>query len=160
MSQENVELVRRVYSATPGLRDSDPAADREFLDRMFGDFFDADLTWHLPPEYPEGAQLARGRDGLRAFIAMLREAWSEWRFVPERFFDAGVRPRRRCWPRERRSDRPGDGASLDDSRQAGQVRADLPGSFGSPRSRRAAGVGDVAGERGADSPGLRRYEPT
>jgi|SRR5215204_3460453 len=91
MSQENVELVRRVYSATPGLRDSDPAADREFLDRMFGDFFDADLTWHLPPEYPEGAQLARGRDGLRAFIAMLREAWSEWRFVPERFFDAGDR---------------------------------------------------------------------
>ena len=91
MSQENVELVRRVYSATPGLRDSDPAADREFLDRMLGDFFDADLTWHLPPEYPEGAQLARGRDGLRAFIAMLREAWSEWRFVPERFFDAGDR---------------------------------------------------------------------
>jgi ketosteroid isomerase-like protein len=145
MSQETVEVVRRVYAATPGLRDSDPAADREFLDRMFGDFFDADLTWHLPPEYPEGAQLARGRDGLRAFIAMLREAWSEWRFVPERFFDAGDRVlvfvhvvavgRESGVPIG-----PGDGASLDDSRRAGQVRADLPGSFGGPRGRGAAGV--------------------
>jgi ketosteroid isomerase-like protein len=90
MSHENVELVRRMYEATPGL-DPDPAADREFLDRMFRDFFDADLSWSLPPEYPEGARLARGREGIRAFIAMLREAWSEWRFVPERFFDAGDR---------------------------------------------------------------------
>jgi ketosteroid isomerase-like protein len=28
---------------------------------------------------------------MTAFLAMLREAWSEWRFVPERFFDAGDR---------------------------------------------------------------------
>jgi hypothetical protein len=51
MAGENVELVRRMYEATPGL-DPDPAADREFLDRMFRDFFDADLIWRLPAEYP------------------------------------------------------------------------------------------------------------
>jgi hypothetical protein len=49
----------------PGL-DPDPAADREFLDRMFRDFFDSDLIWRLPPEYPKGARLARGREGIRA----------------------------------------------------------------------------------------------
>jgi hypothetical protein len=65
MSQENVEFVRRIYAATPGL-DPDPAADLEFLDRMFHDFLDADLSWRLPPEYPEGARLAPGREGMRA----------------------------------------------------------------------------------------------
>jgi ketosteroid isomerase-like protein len=91
MSQENVELVRRLYAATPGLRDSVPDDDPGFLDRIFRDFFDEDFVFRLPPEYPEGSRVLQGREGMMAFIAMLREVWSEWRFVPERFFDAGNR---------------------------------------------------------------------
>jgi len=91
MSQENVELVRRLYAATPGLRDAEPVEDPGFVDRLFRDFFDADFVFRLPPEYPEGSRVLKGREGMGTFIAMLREAWSEWRFVPERFFDAGDR---------------------------------------------------------------------
>jgi ketosteroid isomerase-like protein len=91
MSQENVELVRRVYAATPGLRDAEPADDPEYLDRIFRDFLDADFVFGWPPEYPEGSRVLQVREGMIAFIAMLREVWSEWRFVPERFFDAGDR---------------------------------------------------------------------
>ena len=87
MSQENVELVRRLYAATPGLRDSVPDDDPGFLDRIFRDFFDTDFVFRWPPEYPEGSRVLQGREGMMAFIAMLREVWSEWRFVPERFFD-------------------------------------------------------------------------
>jgi ketosteroid isomerase-like protein len=86
-----VELVRRLYAAMPGLRDADPADDQALLDHLFGDFLDADVVFRLPPDYPEGAPVLCGREGVIAFIAMLREAWSEWRFVPERFFDAGER---------------------------------------------------------------------
>jgi ketosteroid isomerase-like protein len=91
MSQENVELVRRMCAAMPGLGDADLADEAALLDRMFRDFLDADLVFRLPAEYPEGDRVLRGREGMTAFIAMLREAWSEWRFVPERFFDVGDR---------------------------------------------------------------------
>jgi ketosteroid isomerase-like protein len=91
MSVENMELVRRLYAATPALRDGDPADDQAWLDHMFRDFFDADLAFRLPADYPEGARVLRGREGMIAFLAMLRDAWSEWRFVTERFVDVGDR---------------------------------------------------------------------
>jgi ketosteroid isomerase-like protein len=91
MSQENVDLVRRLYAAMPGLGDADAGDDQAFLDRLFRDFLDADFVFSLPPDYPEGARVLRGREGMVAFAAMLRDAWSEWRFVPERFDDAGDR---------------------------------------------------------------------
>ena len=91
MSQENVELVRTLYEATPALRDADPADDQAFLDRMFRKFLAPDYELRLPPGYPGGARILRGRQGMIAFAAMLRDTWSDWRFVPERFFDAGDR---------------------------------------------------------------------
>jgi hypothetical protein len=60
MSQENVELVRRLYAATPGLRDAEPVEDPGFVDRLFRDFFDADFVFRLPPEYPEGSRVLKG----------------------------------------------------------------------------------------------------
>ena len=91
MSQGDVELVRRIYAAMPGLSAMDPADDSGFVDRMFRDFYDSDFVFRLPPEYPEGSRVLQGRQGMVAFVAMLREAWSDWRFVPERFFDEGDR---------------------------------------------------------------------
>ena len=87
MSQENVSLVRNLYDLLPGLRES----GGEALDRLFGDYVDDRFELHLPPDYPEGEQVLRGREGMTAFGAVLRETWSEWRFVPERFLDADDR---------------------------------------------------------------------
>jgi ketosteroid isomerase-like protein len=84
MSQENVSLVRDLYRLLPSLRDTDSDA----VTRLFRDYADARFELHLPPDYPEGEQVLRGREGMKAFAAVLRETWSEWRFVPERFLDA------------------------------------------------------------------------
>ena len=78
MSQENVELVRSGYAA------SDPFTT--FAESLAPE---SDFELHLPADYPEGEQVFRGREGINALTAALRELWSEWRFVPERFLDAG-----------------------------------------------------------------------
>ena len=85
MSEQNVELARRLYELVPSLLD--PAA--EVVDRAFRDHVDDRFELHVPPGYPEGEQIFRGREGMNALGATFREAWSEWRFVPERFLDAG-----------------------------------------------------------------------
>jgi ketosteroid isomerase-like protein len=45
----------------------------------------------LPPGYPEGEQVFRGRDGLKRWIDGIREIWDEWRMEQERFLPAGER---------------------------------------------------------------------
>jgi ketosteroid isomerase-like protein len=84
MSAENVSLVRDVYELLPRLRERGP----EPVDRLFRDYVDAGFELHLPPDYPEGEQVLQGREGMQSYAAALRETWSEWRFVPERFLDA------------------------------------------------------------------------
>jgi len=43
----------------------------------------------LPPDYPEGELVFRGRDGFSQVIGLLQDSWRQWRFEPERFLDAG-----------------------------------------------------------------------
>jgi ketosteroid isomerase-like protein len=45
----------------------------------------------LPPTYPEGGQVFRGREGLKRWIASITEIWDEWRMEPERFIPADDR---------------------------------------------------------------------
>ena len=90
MSQENVELVLRWYAFLPDLGNGD-ADDEAVLDQAFRDYLDEAYEVRLPADYPEGEPVFRGRDGLVRFAAMLRDAWSEWRFEPERTIDAGDR---------------------------------------------------------------------
>jgi ketosteroid isomerase-like protein len=59
------------------------------VDRAIRDYADPGFEMHLPSDYPEGSQVLRGREGMAAFGAVLREAWREWRIVPKRFLDAG-----------------------------------------------------------------------
>jgi len=91
MSQENVEVARRWYAMLPGLQAVGPADEDAFLDRAFRDFLDERYELRLPSGYPEGQPTFTGREGLAQMAAMLRDAWSEWRFEPERFLDAGDR---------------------------------------------------------------------
>ena len=85
----NIELVRRWYALLPGLGGSDPNDDSAFSDRIFRDYLDEEYELRLPGGYPEGEPVFRGREGFVQLVAMLRDAWAEWRFEPERFIDAG-----------------------------------------------------------------------
>ena len=74
MSQANVELVRNLYELGDLLN-----PDPDEIDRAFRDYLDEQFEAHLPPDYPEGEPVFRGRDGVAQLSAMLREAWGEWR---------------------------------------------------------------------------------
>jgi len=72
MSEENVELVRRIYA----LWDAGESA-RELIDR--------DLEYENPP-YAVEAGVKRGRSTLGA----IREVYPDFRFEPEQYRDAGA----------------------------------------------------------------------
>jgi ketosteroid isomerase-like protein len=86
MSQENVELTRRVYGEGD-LLTTTPAQ----IDRLFREELDEDFEFRLPADYPEGEPVFRGREGFKRLRAMLSETWGEFHFEPERFLDAGDR---------------------------------------------------------------------
>lgn len=88
MSQENLELVRNLYEIADG---NLFGATPDELDRAFRDYLHEQLEIHLPPDYPEGEPVFRGREGIAELTAMLRDTWGEWWFDPERFLDAGDR---------------------------------------------------------------------
>ncbi len=85
----NIGLVRRWYVLLPSLGGTDPNDDSAFLDRAFRDYLDEEYELRLPGGCPEGEPVFRGREGFAQLVAMLRDAWAEWRFEPERFVDAG-----------------------------------------------------------------------
>ena len=84
MSEENVELARRVYIEGDLLQTTS-----EQIDRLFREHLDEDFEFRLPGDYPEGEPVFRGRGGVDQLVDMLSETWSEWQFEPERFLDAG-----------------------------------------------------------------------
>jgi ketosteroid isomerase-like protein len=86
MSTERIELVQRLY-AIGDLLDASP----EQFDRAFREDLDESFEFHLPGDYPEGAPVFRGREGVDRLVDMLAETWQEWHFEPERFIDAGER---------------------------------------------------------------------
>jgi ketosteroid isomerase-like protein len=92
MSQEEVELVRRLYAEEGSLGVVvNPDDERAVLDRLFRDYYEEQFEVRMPPDYPEGEQVLRGREGMSRLSAMLRDTWSEFRFEPERVLDAGDR---------------------------------------------------------------------
>jgi ketosteroid isomerase-like protein len=86
MSGENVETVRGLYE----MGDFFNAAPEQF-DRAFRDYLDEQFELRLPPDYPEGKLVFRGRQGAAELIAMLHDSWGEWSFETDRFIDAGDR---------------------------------------------------------------------
>jgi ketosteroid isomerase-like protein len=86
MSEENVELVRNLYALGDFLNPN-PAE----VDQAFRDYLDEQFELRLPPDYPEGELVFRGREGVAQWRAMLQETWGEWQIEPERFLDAGGR---------------------------------------------------------------------
>jgi ketosteroid isomerase-like protein len=77
MSQENVDLIRRGYDRW--LETGDPVFD----------FFDPQIEWHGPREFPDLAEPHYGHDGVRRYLEKVNEAFDDYRMVPEEFIDAG-----------------------------------------------------------------------
>jgi ketosteroid isomerase-like protein len=92
MSQEQVQLVHRVYADDGNLGVVvNPDDERAVLDRLFRDYYVEDFEVRMPSDYPEGEQVLRGREGMSRLSAMLRDTWSEFRFIAEHVLDAGDR---------------------------------------------------------------------
>jgi len=78
MSQENVEIVRRIYDV---VNVSGLAA--------VGDFLRADVELVPPPDWPEGGTV-KGREQVREMARQWMETFEEFRVEPERYLDAGT----------------------------------------------------------------------
>ena len=86
MSEENVEVVRRLYS----LRPDAAGVVRGDFDDVFLDYFHPDFEIVPPSSYPDSESSYRGQEGTRRWYRQMDEIWDDWRFEAERFFDAGT----------------------------------------------------------------------
>jgi ketosteroid isomerase-like protein len=80
-----VELVRNAYRFIEDIQED----RRHDFDDAYGEWFDERFELLPPPTYPEGAQVFRGRAGLKRWIAVTKDIWDEWRLLAERFLVAG-----------------------------------------------------------------------
>jgi ketosteroid isomerase-like protein len=79
-----IELVRDAYRFIEDIQED----RRHDFDDGYGDWFDERFELLPPPSYPEGAQVFRGRSGLKRWIAVTQEIWDEWRLMAERYLVA------------------------------------------------------------------------
>src|SRR5215208_5066217 len=88
VSQENVELVRRLYAEL-----ASEGSAQEFEQRMSdaarGRFLDPEIEWVPVPESLRAVDSYRRFDGVRRFWGVFRSAWERYRVEPVRFVDAG-----------------------------------------------------------------------
>ena len=77
MSQENVELVRKLHGA---LNTGDPAAVLELLD--------PEIVWVQNPNAPD-PRTFHGHDGVRELVEMVTDAFDDVRLEADRFLDRG-----------------------------------------------------------------------
>lgn len=78
MSQENVELARRLYEAFAG-------GD---LERVLA-LLDSAIEVRPDPETMMGEDSYRGHEGFLKYAQRWLESWDEYRLIPEKFIDAG-----------------------------------------------------------------------
>ena len=78
MSQENVEVVRRLYS----LRADAARIVRGDFDEVFLDYMHPDVEVVPPSTYPDADIAYRGREGVRRWFRQMDEVWDDWRFEP------------------------------------------------------------------------------
>ena len=157
MSEENVEIVRRLFEAFQDVfQRDDPATAGTLFD---SELVAEDAEW-IPFRGWPGPQSYRGRDGFVEFWSTWTEDFEGWSVELERLVDGGdeqvvalfhqtATGRGSGTPVKLRF-RPG----LRAGRWSGDSDAELHGPGRSPRSRRAVGVGDVAGEAHRGERGL------
>src|SRR5215217_2768533 len=80
-----IDLVRDAYRFIEDVQEN----RRDDFDEAYGEWFDETFELLPPPTYPEGAQVFRGRAGLKRWIAVTQEIWDEWRLKAEQLMVAG-----------------------------------------------------------------------
>jgi ketosteroid isomerase-like protein len=80
-----IALVRDAYRFIEDIQED----RRHDFDDAYGEWFAEKFELLPPPTYPEGAQVFRGRPGLKRWIAVTKEIWDEWRLKAERFIVTG-----------------------------------------------------------------------
>jgi ketosteroid isomerase-like protein len=87
MSQENVEIVRRIYAAldvsVPG-----SVGTVSVPTEPFGKLIDPQIEWNGPREFPDLAEPHYGYEGVKQYLRTIAEVLDDYRMVPERFIDA------------------------------------------------------------------------
>jgi ketosteroid isomerase-like protein len=88
MSQENVEIVRRIYAvldvSAPG-----SVSTVSVPTEPFGTLVDPNIEWNGPREFPDLAEPHYGYEGIQRYLRTIAEVLDDYRMVPERFIDAG-----------------------------------------------------------------------
>ena len=82
-----VDVVRDAYRLIADVQ----VGRRDDYEDAYPETFAESFELLLPPSYPEGEQVFRGREGLKRWIGSIREIWDEWRMEPERFLPADDR---------------------------------------------------------------------
>jgi ketosteroid isomerase-like protein len=88
MSQENIELVRRLYGelASEG---SAPEFERRLTDEALGQFLDPEIEWVPVAHSLQAIETYRGFDGVRRFWGEFLSTWDSYEVEPLSFHDAG-----------------------------------------------------------------------
>ncbi len=73
MSQENVELVKRMYSLTP---DAAGIVRGDYYD-LFFDYFHPDVEVVPPLIYPDTESSYRGQEAVRRWFRQITEIWDD-----------------------------------------------------------------------------------
>jgi ketosteroid isomerase-like protein len=76
---QNVDVARKLYELFA----------RRDIAAAFPDHVHPDFEFRVPPVYPDAPEVFRGPEGVEDWMAMIDEAWAEWRFEPERYLEAG-----------------------------------------------------------------------
>jgi ketosteroid isomerase-like protein len=85
MSEENVEVVRRLFAAFRRVDSGD-------FERRFGEvreIFDPEVEWVAAPQSLLASEEYRGYDGVRRFWTQFLSAWDEYGIQVEELIDAG-----------------------------------------------------------------------
>jgi ketosteroid isomerase-like protein len=86
MSEENVEIVRRLYEEmVPLLKAMGDGA----IQAPTSELLDAEIEWRGPREFPDLAEPVYGHEGVRRYLEKLSEALEDYRMTPEESIDAG-----------------------------------------------------------------------
>ena len=87
VSQQSVEIVRRIYAAldlsVPGSLSRD-----DWPPESIKAFVDPEIAWQGPREFPGLAETVYGYEGIARYGDKIAEALDDYRMVPERFIDA------------------------------------------------------------------------
>jgi ketosteroid isomerase-like protein len=89
MSQENIEVVRRVYEAWM-------TGDYEAV----FDLFDSEIEWVPPPDVSSSGE-RRGHEGVRQAMAGWMGSWEDYHFELRRLIDSGDQVLADGWQRAR-----------------------------------------------------------